>query len=153
MNLIFHTLSTPSAGDPEGMQPVESGGDGVASTLPATFVSFERGSYTVDITCCSGTVSRRSGVTEGTGPGQVTARARAPRATIAAAKQAVAALEKSDPSPVVRRIVGALKRSYSGESAAKDLAGLAQLIPTLPSATDRALAVLTFAYLLRNDEP
>lgn len=153
MKLIWHTLSTPSAGDPEGMMPADLGGDGVPATLPAKLVSIEPSGAVIDVEGYGGAVSRRSGDPEGDQPGQVSARARAPRSVIDDAKRTVAALEKNDPSAVVRRIVGALKRSYSGESAAEDLAGLAQLIPTLPSATDRALALLTFAYLLRNDEP
>lgn len=147
MKLVWHTLSTPDGCDPTGMRPVEFGGDGVSSTLPARYVSGDRTELVVEVLGVNGQWSRHEGIAEGRGPGQVSLPLKASRSTEASIKRRFAAIESDDPSPVVRGFAGALIDREMGreiESALERLMDIAESKSSSVALKMQALQAVAF---------
>lgn len=125
MNLRFHTRNTPSARDPLGLAP---DGDGVASTLPARWLSGASPQLRVEVLGANGERETRSGVVEGDQPGQVETATGVARAVGAALRSRLEALA-ADADPAVRlsvRVLAALHSRQTPVQVAHDLLQLAE---------------------------
>jgi hypothetical protein len=113
MTHVFHTQSTPTAGDPEGMLPPELGGDGVPSTLPCHVVAEGPDGLMIRITGYGNHESSRAGVQEGRDPGQVSSVRNWSRRQERELVQRLRAIETSDPSPAVRAMDLAIEKAQA----------------------------------------